>query len=496
MRLKVKDLDISTGGPLIAVVNENDARILDLHPLDRIKIVKNSSIETVVVDISKGNGFVAPGCIGIMKEVMDFLKVKDGDSVEIQIARKPLSLEYIKKKLDGYHLNKKEIGQIVWDIVHNKLSQVELTFFISASYCHPNTMDETVWLTEAMTKEGQRLLNLDKRIIIDKHSIGGIPGNRTTMIVVPIMAAAGYTMPKTSSRAITSPAGTADTMEVLANVVFPLKKMRQIIKKANGCIVWGGALNLAPADDKIINIEKSLMIDAESQLLASIMAKKNSVSSTHVIIDIPIGPNSKIADRKKAMRLKRKFQEIGKRLRMKIKVVLTDGRQPIGSGIGPALEARDVLKVLRQDKDRPMDLEQKCLLIASKLFEIVGKRNGKQMAQEILKTGKAYEKMKEIIKLQGGNPELKPENIKLASFKYDFLSGRNGKVKTINNLYVAKLARIAGAPQNKGAGIYLHKHIGEKITKGEKILTVYAGSEHALNYVKQVLEGMKDIIDY
>ncbi len=488
-------MGISTGGPLITVLNEEDAKVLDLRPLDRIKIATGRKVETVVVDVARSASPISPGMIGVMDEVKDLLKLKENNAVKITVARKPVSLDYIKKKLDGHHLNKKEIGQIVWDIVHNKLSEVELTFFVSACYCNPNTPEETLWLTKAMVREGE-MFNLRHRIIIDKHSIGGIPGNRTTMILVPIMAAAGYIMPKTSSRAITSPAGTADTMEVLAKVVFPIKKMKEIIKKANGCIVWGGALNLAPADDKIITVEKSLMIDAESQLLASIIAKKQSVSSTHVIIDIPIGPHSKITSRKKALHLKRKFEQICKALGMKVKIVLTDGSQPIGNGIGPALEARDVLKVLRQKYDRPLDLERKCLMMATELFKMIGVKDGYKKAKEILVSGKAYEKMQQIIKLQGGNPNIKHEDIPLGSFEYDLIAKRDGIVKSINNISIAKLGRIAGAPWNKGAGIYLYRHIGDRIKKGERILTVFTGTKSKIEYARQTLKEIEDIVVY
>lgn len=496
MKLRVKELGISTGNVLVVVMNEADTKMLDLHPLDRIKITHGKKMETVVVDIAKkGSKSIPKGTIGLMDEVIDSTGLKTGNIVSIMPAKKPISLEYIKKKLDGYHLSKKEINQIVWDIVHNKLSEVELTFFVAASYSNENNMDETLWLTEAMTNEGEQL-KLKKKVIIDKHSIGGIPGNRTTMIIVPIMAAAGFTMPKTSSRAITSPAGTADTMEVLADVVFPIKRMKDIIKKANACIVWGGALNLAPADDKIITVEKSLMVDAESQLLASIMAKKHSVSSTHVIIDIPIGPNTKITNREKANHLKKDFLNLGKKLGMKITVVLTNGKEPIGKGIGPALEARDVLKVLRQDEDRPIDLEKKCIMMAAELFKTVGKKDGLMLAKDILKSGKAYQKMKQIIKLQGGNPDVRPEEIPLGRFEYDIISKRNGRVKSINNLLISKLARLAGAPQNKGAGVFLYRHIGDKIIKGKRLLTVYAGSKNKIDYVEQWLEDMDDIICY
>src|SRR3989338_7617154 len=217
MKLRIKDIDISSGGPLIAVVNKEDAAILDLHVMDRITIKKGKNVETAVVDIAESNKIVPKGKLGVFEEVIKSLDVKNNTLVDIEIARKPLSISYIKKKLDGQKLSRDEINQIVWDIVHNKLSSVELTYFVAACYTNVMNTEETILLTKAMVKHGE-VLKLDAHPVIDKHSIGGVPGNRTTMVVVPIIAAAGYAIPKTSSRSITSPAGTADTMETLANV--------------------------------------------------------------------------------------------------------------------------------------------------------------------------------------------------------------------------------------------------------------------------------------
>ena len=489
MKLKVKDIDISSGGPLIAVMNHRDAAMFDLHVMDRIKIKKGKKVETVVVDIAESSRVVPGGRLGVFEEVIDSLKLKNNDRVEISIARKPLSIDYIKKKLDGQRLTKKEIDQIVWDIVHNKLSAVELTYFVAACYTNVMTTEETILLTKAMVSHGD-VLKLNKRPIIDKHSIGGVPGNRTSMIVVPIIAAAGYYIPKTSSRSITSPAGTADTMEVLANVTFPIKKMKEIVLKTHGCIVWGGSLNLAPADDKIISVERPLEIDAESQLLASIMAKKYSVSSTHILIDVPIGKDAKVKNKIGAIKLKKEFEKIGKKLKKHIKVLITDGTQPIGNGIGPALEARDVLWLLKRDNRRPLDLEKKCLLMCEQIFSMVEHKDGYRKALEILNSGKAYRKMMEIIKAQGGKG-ITSNGIKVGRYSFDILSAKSGRVAAIDNILVSRIARIAGAPHDKGAGIYLYKHVNDKVKRGEKLFTIYAQSGHGLKYAKDVAKGGK-----
>jgi len=492
MKLKARDMDISSGGPLIAILNHKDASMLDLHVMDRIKIRKGKRTETVVVDIAQNGKIIPQGRIGAFDEVVSSLGLKDNEPVEVSAARKPLSIGYIRKKLDGQPLSRKEIGQIVWDIVHNKLSAVELAYFVAACYTHVMSSQETIWLTNAMVEHGETL-KLNKYPVVDKHCIGGIPGNRTSLVIVPIIAAAGYTIPKTSSRSITSPAGTADTMEVLAKVAFPLSKMREIITKTNGCLVWGGSLNLAPADDKIIAVERPLEIDAESQLLASIMAKKHSVSSTHILIDVPTGKDAKVKNEFEARRLKREFEKIGKKLKKHIKVMITDGNQPIGNGIGPALEARDVLWLLKRDPRRPLDLEKKCLMMCANAFGLLGVKGGYRKAKEILESGKAYAKMAEIIKAQGGK-EIAAEDIKIGKFSHDYTSSRKGIVKDIDNLAISRIARIAGAPHDKGAGLYLYKHVGDKVRKGERLFTIYSESKHELRFAAEFAKQNKGFV--
>lgn len=489
MRLKVKDLDITTGGPLVVVLNAEDAKKLDLHVLDRIKIKRGKKIETVVVDIAKTGKTVRKGYIGILEEVLESLKIKHNDIVKIIPARKPLSLEFIRKKLDGKNLDQKEIDQIVWDITHNKLSQIELTYFVAACYTNVMSMKETIMLTKSIVKHGE-VLKLNRCPVIDKHCIGGLAGNRTTMVLVPIIAAAGLVMPKTSSRSITSPAGTADTMEILSGVSFSIKEMRKIIQKTNACIVWGGGLNLAPADDKIISVEKPLGIDAESQLLASIMAKKHSVSSTHILIDIPVGKDAKVKDRSEAIKLKKDFEVLGKNLQKKVKVIITDGSSPIGKGIGPALEAIDVLKLLRRDKDRAMDLEKKCVMMATEILKLANIKDPRKKVLEILNSGKAYEKMQDIIKAQGGKVK-EPEDIPAGRFSFDVKSFKVGLVKEINNSSMIKIARIAGAPVNKGAGLFLNKSLGDKVSKGDTLFRIYSESEQKLCYAKDVCKELE-----
>lgn len=495
MKLKARDLDIATGGPLIAIMHEDEAKALDIHVGDRIKLTNRRRYCHAVVDLTASTKFAPEGTIILVDEVLKRLKLRNGQYVSIELSSKPASIQFIKKKLDGARLTEAEITQIVQDIVDKKLSDIELTYFVSACYMHVLDTSETVALTKAMINTGDKL-HFGKGPIVDKHCIGGVAGNRTTPIVVPILAAAGLRVPKTSSRSITSPAGTADTMEIFCPVSIGIKKMQKIIKQTNACMVWGGSINLAPADDMIIRVEHPLSIDARSQLLASILAKKASVSSTHVLIDIPVGKGAKIENRKHALSLKRSFEKIGKAIGLKIFTVITDGSQPIGRGLGPALEARDIIHVLSGSRHAPLDLKRKSILLAGRMLEMCGKAKkgqGFNKALRIVQTGQAYVKFFEIIKAQGGR-HVDPEDIKVGKFSHDVKSPRTGIISHIDNKSVSKIARIAGAPRDAGAGVYLNVRKRDYVKRDDVLYTIYSNSKQRLNFAIDTQHKVLDMV--
>jgi thymidine phosphorylase len=355
-----------------------------------------------------------------------------------------------------------------------------------------NGMDlkETIYLINSILNSGQKL-SLEGKWIVDKHSIGGIPGNRTTPIVVAICAAAGLIFPKSSSRAITSAAGTADVIESVAQVDFSIKDLKALVKKTNACLIWGGSLEIVPADEKIITIEKALNIDPESQLLASIMSKKLALGAKYILIDIPYGKTAKVT-KEKALRLKKKFEYLGNYFHKKLKVVLTHGDEPIGNGIGPILEMMDILKVLNRFEDRPLDLEEKSLFLAGEIFDMTNKTKkgqGIKLAREILESKKAFEKFKEIISAQNGNFK----RLKLAKFRKDIFCDKECIIKEIDNKKINSLARIAGCPFDKSAGVYLYHHVGEKIKKKEKIITIFSESKSRLKESIKFFNNQKPI---
>ncbi|MEA3329410.1 MAG: thymidine phosphorylase [Nanoarchaeota archaeon] len=480
MKVKTKISEWSTGRPII-ILNRETAKKLSAHVGDRVMISSNSEMIVATLDLS--SKLTRKNQAIVSTEIVKYLKLKNNKTINIEIAKNPRVTQTLNKKLRCEPLSKKQIYNIIKSIVTNSLTEIEIAFFISSIYKCGMTLEETAYLTEAIFKTGKKL-KLKNKIVVDKHCIGGIAGNRTTPIVVSICAAQGLMFPKTSSRAITSASGTADTMESVCKVEFTKKELEKILKKTNACLVWGGNLGFAPADEKIIRIEKIIHLDPEPNLLASIMAKKLAAGSTHILIDIPYGKSAKVSH-KQAINLKQKFEKLAKRFKLKIKVVLTPGSQPIGNGVGPVLEIRDILSVL--EGKGPEDLRKKSIFLAGELLELARKSkkgNGKALAEEILNSGKALNKFLEIIKAQGADLKKLDSKLTLAKLYYKIKAPKNFKIKQINNKQINLLARILGSPKDKKAGVYIHKHVGQQIKKNQPLLTLYSSSKHHLQDAK------------
>ena len=401
------------------------------------------------------------------------------------------AVKTIQKKLVGKKLSYKEIYHLMDEIAHHRLSEVLTTYFVASSFKNGFSPDELYYFTKAMVDTGTRL-DFDG-IVADKHSTGGLAGTRTTMIIVPIIAAAGFKIPKTSSRAITSPAGTADTMEVLAPVTMTPAQMKNVVEKTGGCIVWGGKLGLAPADDVIIEVQEELSFEPFDKIIISVMAKKVAADTNHLVLDIPTGKTMKIKHTKDAEKIAAKFKALAKRFDIEVAIDINHASQPAGNSVGPMLEARDVLYVLEQHKDKPMELEAKALRLAGQLLDICYKtsnldKNGQEEAKKLLISGAALVKFKEIIREQGGNPDVKSETLKFTNHKHDVKAQKRGKIKSIENFNLNTVARILGAPQDIQAGIYMHKKNGENVDSGDVLMTLYANSQNKFKEALDTLE--------
>lgn len=419
------------------------------------------------------------------------LDAVEGDTICISHLHPIVSLSDVRAKIYGKKLDDVAFTRIISDVNKGLYSDIELSAFISACAGDNLDLDEITGLTKAMVNSGSKLnWNMDK--VLDKHCIGGLPGNRTTPIVVSIIAAAGLTIPKTSSRAITSPAGTADTMATITNVNLDINKLKEVVYKEGGCIAWGGIVNLSPSDDILITVEKALDIDSEGQMIASVLSKKSAAGSTHVVIDIPVGKTAKVRTEKDALKLQYYFVAVGKALGIHVEVLITDGSQPVGKGIGPSLEAMDILAVLNNKPDAPKNLKEKSIMIAGAMLELSeksAKGDGYMLAKQILESGKAYQKFHSICMAQGGFME--PQ---FAKYKMDILSTKNGTVIEIDNRRLAKAAKLAGAPRSPSAGIYFCAPIGTKVQENQLLYTIYSEAEGELNYALAFINSSADII--
>ena len=437
------------------------------------------------------DGLLGPEEASLSDAAWTMLGAVEGAKVTLSHPQPVTSLALVRRKLYGQRLQDQDLLSIISDIVSGRYSAIELTAFVAA--CTGGRLDlaETVALTRAMVDVGDRL-TWPHRIVVDKHSVGGLPGNRTTMLVVPIVAAAGLVMPKTSSRAITSPAGSADAMEVLAPVALDVPAMRRVVEREGGCIVWGGAVRLSPADDIIIRVERPLDLDSEGQLAASVLSKKVAAGSTHVVIDMPVGPTAKVRSHDAARTLGALLTAVGRDVGLAVEICEGDGSQPVGRGIGPALEARDVLTVLHRGAEAPSDLRERALVLAGRVIEFgrgLAAGAGSTIAREILDDGRALRKFESICEAQGGMRELP-----VAAHTYMMEASSAGTVRGIDNRRLARVAKLAGAPVAKAAGLDLLVRLGDKLSVGQPLFAVHAESPGELEYALAYARANADVI--
>jgi thymidine phosphorylase len=471
-QLRIRRVNLDTGRENVVVMSRRSKALRPevFRGFSRVELRCNVK-ELLATLLITDDGLVGVDEIGLAEPAFRRFGESVGTLVTVTPATPPESLDAVRAKIQGHALSAAEISTIVDDISHYRYSDMEIAAFLigSASFM---TSGELLALSRAMAEAGTQL-KWDHPIVVDKHCIGGIPGNRTSMVVVPIVAAHGLTIPKTSSRAITSPAGTADTMEVLARVDLGVDEMKDVVNACHGCLVWGGHVNLSPADDILISVERPLSVDTREQMVASIMSKKLAAGSTHLLIDLPVGPAAKVTSTMEAMRLRKLFEFVGDHFDIAVEVITTDGRQPIGGGIGPVLEAQDVMAVLSNAPDAPLDLREKSLRLAAHLLEYdpeVRGGSGYALARELLDTGAALKQMRKIIDAQG------PSGCRtdVGNLSADVASPGDGFVEAIDCLRLNRLARTAGAPIDKGAGIKIFKKIGDRVARGEPLYRIYA----------------------
>lgn len=487
LHLKVDYYPIKDVETFTIVLNEAQALAFGITAADRVSIKKanGEQITSNVVVSAK----VSSGHIGVFENILDRFPLEKGEVVSVEVVESSsMANDAIRKKMKWETISYEEMKAIIKDISEWKLSEVMMTYYVASSFFYPTTDEEMFQTAKAMAECGVMFKYPKGEIVADKHCIGGVPGNETTMIVIPTLASLGVKMPKNFSKAITSPAATGECVNVIMDINFNKEGIEKLIEDVNCCLVWGGGLDLAPADDKIIKVQYPLAMQSRAKVVSSIMAKKYAMWVTHSLIDIPVGPTAKVTTMEEALDWKQKFEYVGKKLWMKMTVQITPANEVIGNGVGACLQVREVLRVLQQHSARPLDLEAKAIFLASKIIEIVGLAKGKEaekLARKQIESGASRKMMQKIIKAQNGNPDVKSEELPLGTFVKEVLAEKDGKVTKVDLHNVNQICRRLWCPAINEAGVYLSKRLGDKVKKGDVLYTMYSVGENKIELALQ-----------
>ncbi len=489
---KTKLIDIQDGEELIVLINEEEAREHWINSFDKVVIMYED--QEIVLNADLANKIVKPGEVWLFKDVYEKYNIPANATVAVSFTQtNGKALEALKKAIKWEKLNYKETYAIMKDISDNRFTDTLITYYSAIGFFKKASDYELYEMAKAMAETGE-MLHFDG-VVADKHCMGGVPGNETTMIMIPLLSSLGIKMPKTFSKAITSPAATGECVNVLMDISFSKKEIENLVKKQNCCLVRGGGLDLAPADEKLIKVAYPLSMQSYSRTVVSIMAKKYAMGINHSLIDIPMGPTAKVPDMKTAKRLKKKYEYVGKKLGMKVVVEITNAKEPIGSWIWATLQVREVLRVLQQHELRPMDLQNKALHLSAKIIELVGMAKGKkayELAYQQLKSWKAWKKMQSIIKAQWWkNPNINSEELELAKYKKEVKAEKDGVVKSIDMKLINLTTRTLGAPIDDQGWLYLHKKTGDRVKKNDIIYVMYANQQNKIDMALENLKGKK-----
>lgn len=492
MILKVRYYDVDSSEPTV-MIHDDDCLVIGVKENDRVSI---SGRSTAVALVSRSDTLIDKGTVLVPESVMKAIGVAEGDEVNVLYSQRPDSVRSIRRKMDAEKLSREEIEAIVSDILENKLSKIEISAWLTSLYINGMDIEEIADFTMAMANTGD-IIKFDRAPVFDFHSLGGVPGNKITPIVVSIVAAAGLMIPKLSSRAISSACGTSDFVETFCNVEMEADTLKAVSEDIGGVFAWGGSMNLAPVDDMVIKIEHPLGINPRAQMLASIMSKKVAVGATHLVVDIPTGAGTKVPTIEVARAYARDLMDLGEKIGMHVECAITYADQPVGNAVGPKLEARECIRVL-EGSQHPASVIEKACECAGIILELGGIADGASKARQILESGEAYSKFKEIVVAQGGREDLKADDLVPGQFTYDVVSNKSGYIHSIANKDIVAIAKASGAPSDKGAGLMIHKKKGQRVEKGDVLFTIYADNEAklrraketAMKYPPMVIEGM------
>ena len=497
--LKVQILPVKDAETLNVVLNERQALWFWVMAKDKITITKSNweKITSNVLVSSK----IPTGTLWVYENLIERFPLENWEIIGIEIAEASSTAnEAIRKKMRWETISYDEMYAIIKDISEWKLSEIMMTYYVASSFFYPTTDNETYQTAKAMAECGVMFKYPKWEIVADKHCIGWVPWNETTMIIIPILASLWIKMPKNFSKAITSPAATWECVNVLMDINFDKEWIEKLIKENNCCLVRWWWLDLAPADDKLIKVQYPLAMQSRAKVVSSIMAKKYAMWVTHSVIDIPVWDTAKVKTMEEALDWKQKFEYVGKKLWMKVAVQITPANEVIWNWVWAILQVREVLRVLQQHAKRPLDLEAKAIFLSSKIIQIVWLakwRDAERLAKKQLTSWAARKMMQKIIKSQNWrNPNIQSEELQPWIFTKEILADKNGKIKKVNLHNINHIARRLGCPAINEAWLYFSKRLWDKVKKWDVLFTMYATSENKIDLaLEQNTENPAMIID-
>lgn len=484
--LKLKHIPVQSFGENIAYIHKNCAlyKVDDLKKATRLEIHKGNKTIYAFLQIVDEDGVLADDEIGLNDEAFSALNMSDGTEVYVGLAAPSASTKALHRKISGNVLTSGEYAAIIGDIAAGRYSKADIAAFLVA--CSSSmSATELVSFTEALVTK--KVLHWDeKSMVVDQHCLGGVPADKTDLVVLAITAAYGLPMAKPSIRSLTSCAGVADTMGVLTEVDYNAAKFQKFVRANNGAIVNYDAMEETKVNHLLHDVRSQLGINQNELVIASILAMMISAGVSHLVLDIPVGANARVRSANEAIRIRKQVEYVGDMLGISVDAVVTDGSEPVGSGIGAVLEARDVLKILQNAADAPIDLREKSLFLAGRVLEFDPQLRGGQgyaVAKEILESGRAFEAFQKIISAQGAKQM--PE---LGQYVREVVAPYDGVVSAINNVTINKIGVYAGATQCLGSGLDLKKKTGDRVKAGEVLYTIYSCNAADFDVVSQLVE--------
>ncbi len=410
------------------------------------------------------------------------------------------ALDIIAKKRDGLALSKEEIDFFIQGLMEGEIPDYQVAAWLMAVYLKGMTREETTDLTYALAHSG-RTLNVDEvaPLTVDKHSTGGV-GDKTTLVVAPLVAAAGLSVAKVSGRGLGFTMGTIDKLESFPGFTSDLNSARFLDNlKKHRIVVAGQTPDLVPADGKLYAVRDVTATVASIPLIASsVMSKKIAVGARAIVLDVKVGRGAFMKTEERAIELARTMIDLGKNLGKQVAAIVSDMNQPLGCAVGNALEVREAIETLRGAG--PPDFTTHCLTVGAEMLLLAGVAGGTQEAQEslreLLKSGQAVAKLADLIAAQGGDtaPIEDPTLLPCAEIAHLVASPTEGYLSELDAMEVALAAMELGAGREKkgdpidlAVGVVLHKKIGDRVDRGEGLLTIHAQSRKDAERAEQRL---------